>query len=229
MRIAPGASYCAQGHPIALDQMQFAPDAYRGGYGAGAPQPTPYAPQGSPYGAPPVPQGQPFGVPPPAPPAFGAPQPSPTSPPPPYAPGPPGFGVPPNPAFGGPPPAGPFGAAPNVPTDVPARILRGFLVAYAANPAGDFWPLYAGRLVVGRAGSGDGLDVPLADPTISSRHAVLAVDGPTGVITVEDTSSTNGTFVNDEHIGFNGRRDLRDGDRIRFGGLTTTVKVIGRV
>jgi pSer/pThr/pTyr-binding forkhead associated (FHA) protein len=73
------------------------------------------------------------------------------------------------------------------------------------------------------------LDVPLADPTISSRHAVLDVSGSTGTIAVEDTSSTNGTFVNDEHIGFNGRRELRDGDRVRFGGLTAVVKIIGRV
>jgi hypothetical protein len=35
--------------------------------------------------------------------------------------------------------------------------------------------------------------------------------------------------VNDEHIGVNGRRELRDGDRLRFGGFTTTVKIIGRV
>jgi len=50
-----------------------------------------------------------------------------------------------------------------------------------------------------------------------------------GTITMEDTGSTNGTFVNDEHIGFNGRRELRDGDRLRLGGFTTVIKVIGRV
>ena len=57
----------------------------------------------------------------------------------------------------------------------------------------------------------------------------MVVDAASGAIAVEDTGSTNGTFVNDEHIGFNGRRDLRDGDRLRFGGFTTIVKVIGRV
>src|SRR5262245_50772685 len=31
--IAPGASYCPQGHPLALDAMQFASDAYGGGGG----------------------------------------------------------------------------------------------------------------------------------------------------------------------------------------------------
>jgi pSer/pThr/pTyr-binding forkhead associated (FHA) protein len=111
----------------------------------------------------------------------------------------------------------------------PAKVLRGFLVAYGANPTGDFWPLTGGRLVVGRLGAAEGIDISMQDPTISSRHAAMVVDAASGSITVEDTGSTNGTFVNDEHIGFNGRRDLRDGDRLRFGGFTSIVKVIGRV
>jgi pSer/pThr/pTyr-binding forkhead associated (FHA) protein len=103
------------------------------------------------------------------------------------------------------------------------------LVSYQSNTNGDFWPLSGGRMAVGRAGSGENIDVPLADPTISSRHAVIVVDGAAGTIMVEDTGSTNGTFVNEEHLGFNGRRELRDGDKVRFGGFTTIVKVIGRV
>ncbi|HEX4445554.1 MAG TPA: hypothetical protein VH044_02415, partial [Polyangiaceae bacterium] len=61
--IAPGASYCAQGHPIALDQMQFSNDAYGGG--PPAPQPQAYAPpqpqQG--YGVPQRPSPNPYGSP----------------------------------------------------------------------------------------------------------------------------------------------------------------------
>ncbi|MDP9036599.1 MAG: FHA domain-containing protein, partial [Myxococcota bacterium] len=171
------------------------------------------------------------------------------------APPPPAFGIPPghsappqHPPFGAPAPgypqtAGPpaFGASQPPPHNhapsthsprqaevVPPKVLRGFLVAYGTNPSGEFWPLTAGRLLLGRAGAGEGLDIPLQDPTISSRHAALDIDGASGVITVEDTGSTNGTFVNDEHIGFNGRRELRDGDRIRFGGFTAIAKVIGR-
>jgi hypothetical protein len=273
--IAPGGSYCAQGHPIALDQMQFANDPYAGGYGgqpqggyggqpqggyagqpqgggyggqpqggyAAQPQAQDYAPQARPgaFPTPPPPAASPYGTPggggsggsggyaPPAnqaayaaafaPPARGGYAPAPQQPgayapaPPPYAPS----------AAPGPAPAQPaYGEA-------PARVLRGFLVAYGTNANGDFWPLTAGRQTVGRFGSGDGLDIPLQDPTISSRHAVLVVDGPSGSVGIEDTGSTNGTFVNDEHIGYGGRRELRDGDRIRFGGFTTVVKVIGRV
>jgi pSer/pThr/pTyr-binding forkhead associated (FHA) protein len=109
-----------------------------------------------------------------------------------------------------------------------SRVLRGFLVSFQSNPLGDFWPLYAGRNVVGRSNSGESLDVPLGDATISSRHGAFTIDQGSGSLQIEDTGSTNGTFVNDEHLGFNGRRELRDGDRVRFGGYTTIVKVIAR-
>jgi pSer/pThr/pTyr-binding forkhead associated (FHA) protein len=101
-------------------------------------------------------------------------------------------------------------------------------VSFDANPSGDFWPLTGGRHSLGRANSGETVDVSLADATISSRHAVLEVDAVGCKVVVEDTGSTNGTFVNEEHIGFNGRRDLRDGDRLRLGGYTTILKVIAR-
>jgi hypothetical protein len=224
--IAPGASYCAQGHPIALDQMQFNNDQYGGPPGGGFPPPAqpgfgaappPPAPA---YGAPPPAPGfgpppqAPGGFPPPAGGGFGAPPPAPGFGPPPQA---PGFPPPAQPGFGGPPPApaAGFGGAPafggpgpDANSAAPAKIVRGFLVAYGSN---------------------EGIDISLQDPTISSRHAAVVVDGPSGAVAVEDTGSTNGTFVNDEHIGFNGRRELRDGDRLRFGGFTTIVKVIGRV
>jgi hypothetical protein len=267
--IAPGASYCPQGHPIALDAMQFANEPYGGPPAQGAAQGPPfgapqgYAPQGYPdprqgFGAPP-PQGygaQPppgFGGGPPqgAPPQgfAGAPQ---GQPPPGFGAPPQGYGLPapPQQGFGAPqqqaafqpafqPPAAQY-APPPAPTGVPgldpaaqlapgAKLLRGFLVSYQSSASGDFWPLHGGRNTVGRANAGEPPDIPLADATISSRHAVLAVDAASGSIQVEDTNSTNGTYVNEEHIGMNGRRELRDGDRVRFGGFTTIVKVIGRI
>jgi pSer/pThr/pTyr-binding forkhead associated (FHA) protein len=108
-------------------------------------------------------------------------------------------------------------------------VLRGFLVAYGRNPNGDFWPLTGGRHTIGRLGSSDGIEIPIQDPTVSSRHATLNVDAATGSIVVEDAGSTNGTFVNDEPIGRGGWRELRDGDRLRVGGFTTVVKVIGPI
>ncbi len=111
---------------------------------------------------------------------------------------------------------------------LPPTALRGFLITYQTNTKGDYWPLYGGRLTVGRASSGDQVDIPLADATISSRHASIVIDGVAGAVQVEDTGSTNGTYVNDEHLGFNGKRELRDGDRLRLGGFTTIVKVLAK-
>jgi hypothetical protein len=287
--IAPGASYCPHGHPIALDAMPFANDQYGGGYGQQPPpqqgfgQPPPQQGFGQPqYGAPGGPGGG-FGAPPPQPgfgpdlgygqqppppyqdpnaqfgggygqqPGFGQPPQQPGFPGGQYAPPPPpqqGFGAPPpQQGFGAPPPqpgfpppqqgAFPGSAAPPpdaqpapppaVPANLPPNALRGFLVSYQSNTQGDFWALNGGRKTIGRANSGEQVDIPLSDATISSRHAALVVDGVAGTVQIEDTGSTNGTFVNEEHIGFNGKRELRDGDKIRFGGYTTIVKVIGRI
>jgi hypothetical protein len=286
--IAPGASYCPHGHPIALDAMPFANDQYGGGgYGQQPPQQGGFGgqppPQQGGFGAPPQQGG--FGAPPPqqgyggpeAPPAYGQPFPDPNAqyggggygqqppqqggfpgqPPPAFgqppqyggAPPPPpqgSFGAPPpQQGYGGQPPAFPgqplqpeFGAAPAPPPPpaapaapivLPPNALRGFVLSYQSNTQGDFWPLHGGRKTVGRANSGEQVDIPLADATISSRHAALVVDATAGTVQVEDTGSTNGTFVNEEHIGFNGKRDLRDGDKVRFGGFSTLIKIVGRI
>ncbi len=206
--MAPGSSYCPQGHPIALDQLQFTPDPFPSAGSYGAPAQPAYAPPHAAYApaayATPAPPQPGYGMQPASPPAFAA------------GGAQPGFGEPP-PGMG------------DTREAVQPKALRGFLVAFAPNANGDFWPLMGGRLTVGRFGSAERVDIALHDPTISSRHAAIFVDATTGTITVEDTGSTNGTFVNDEHIGFNGRRDLRDGDRVRFGAYTTIAKVIGRV
>ncbi len=190
---------------------------YGGGYGqqpGGFGQPPPQQGYGDPgYGQPG------FGG------QYGAPQ------------GQPGFGQQPQPGFPGPQDFGqqppqqqpPPVQAPAAPVNLPPNALRGFLVSYQSNTAGDFWPLHGGRKTVGRANSGEQVDIPLSDATISSRHAALIVDATAGTVQVEDTGSTNGTFVNEEHIGFNGKRELRDGDKIRFGGFSTVVKVVGRI
>ena len=228
--IPPGANLCMQGHPIALEYMQFAGDAYAS---YAQPPGQAYAPQRGPAG--------PYGTPPPPAPYGGPPQqphPAQFSPPPPPVQYPsafgtggpqPGYAPPQAPPYAPAPPVNPYGFQHEPPREATPKVLRGFLVTYGTNPSGDFWPLIGGRHTIGRFGTGDGLDIALQDPTISSRHAAIVVDGTTGTVGLEDTGSTNGTFVNDEHIGYGGRRELKDGDRVRFGGFTTVVKVIGRV
>jgi hypothetical protein len=203
------------GQPFPDPNAQYGGGGYgqqQGGFGAPPPQPG-FGGQPGYGGAPPPPQQGGFGAPPPQ----------------------PGFGAPPmgqqggQPDFGAPPPPAPAVAPPAAPINLPPTALRGFLVSYQANTQGDFWPLHGGRKTVGRANSGEQVDVPLADATISSRHAAIVVDATAGTVQVEDTGSTNGTFVNEEHIGFNGKRELRDGDKVRFGGFSTILKVVGRI
>lgn len=63
-------------------------------------------------------------------------------------------------------------------------------------------------LSVGR----DNADISLSDDSVSRRHATIAWNGTTHVVT--DLSSTNGTYVNEKRITEHG---LTVGDRIRFG------------
>jgi hypothetical protein len=81
------------------------------------------------------------------------------------------------------------------------RVLKGL-------PAGGLYPL-EGELSVGR---GKGVNVVLADPSVSRRHATIAlVDG---LPVVRDLGSTNGTFVNGERVE---TRKLRAGDVLKVG------------
>jgi pSer/pThr/pTyr-binding forkhead associated (FHA) protein len=130
--------------------------------------------------------------------------------------GPPPFGGPAPGAFG--PPAGP---APGPGGAKQRRPLAGFLVSFQDDPLGKFWPVFQGRNLVGRAETGQEVDVPIGHGTTSTNHATIEADG--GRLTLSDLGSTNGTFHNEEPIGFQGRRELRDGDKIRFGGFSVIV------
>jgi pSer/pThr/pTyr-binding forkhead associated (FHA) protein len=45
-------------------------------------------------------------------------------------------------------------------------------------------------------------------------------------VKIEDSGSTNGTFVNDVRLAAGQRVEIRDGDRIRFGLFSAVVKII---
>jgi hypothetical protein len=113
------------------------------------------------------------------------------------------------------------------PLDGP-RTLVGFLVSYETVEIGQYWPIHQGRNVLGRQGAATGLDVEISHPTTSSLHAVLLATARPGRIVVEDTSSTNGTFVNDNMLAPGQRWELRDGDRVRFGLFDTVIKIVDK-
>ena len=107
------------------------------------------------------------------------------------------------------------------------RALAGFLVSYQDDALGKFWPLWQGKNSVGRADTGQKVDIEIAHGTTSTHHATIECDPQRFVLS--DLGSTNGTFHNEEAIGFQGKRELRDGDKIRFGGYSVmVVNVAGR-
>jgi pSer/pThr/pTyr-binding forkhead associated (FHA) protein len=105
------------------------------------------------------------------------------------------------------------------------RILAGFLISYDVQPLGRAWPIFQGTNRVGRQGAGVSLDVELDHPTASSRHAVILASACPGRMKLEDTGSTNGTMLNGARLARGARHEIKDGDRIRFGLLSTIVKI----
>ena len=82
-------------------------------------------------------------------------------------------------------------------------------------------------IAIGRHPASDFLLDVKKDLDVSRRHGEIRQVG--AGYRLYDKDSTNGTFVNEEHIGFNGKRELRDGDKVRFGGFSTILKVVGRI
>jgi DNA-binding winged helix-turn-helix (wHTH) protein len=77
--------------------------------------------------------------------------------------------------------------------------------------------LHAGENVVGR-GLDDGIEIDA--PTISRRHACVRI---ADTVTIEDLTSKNGTWIDDERV--TTRRTLADGDIVRFGSARFTFRL----
>ena len=87
---------------------------------------------------------------------------------------------------------------------------RGILIVVSGALAGSRIEIGAAPTTIGKGPS----TLQIADdPTVSTRHAELALRG--GVFVVTDLGSTNGTFVNNQRIAQPTR--LSDGDLLRFG------------
>jgi pSer/pThr/pTyr-binding forkhead associated (FHA) protein len=76
----------------------------------------------------------------------------------------------------------------------------------------------SGRISIGRTGSND---LVLNDTSVSKVHAALVVTG-NGQLSLADTGSTNGTFINGERIAYGKATKLVEGDLVRFGTVEVT-------
>ncbi len=81
-----------------------------------------------------------------------------------------------------------------------------------------------GRVSVGRTGE-NGLQIN--DPSLSKIHATLAIT-PDGKLSVADTGSTNGTFINSERIAYGKANLLEKDDVVKFGLVDVTFEHVQR-
>lgn len=79
-------------------------------------------------------------------------------------------------------------------------------------------------LSVGRIGANA---LILDDNSVSKTHAALAVSDD-GSLSVADTGSTNGTFINGERIAYGKAVRLAEGDRVNFGTVEVTFEHVPR-
>ena len=94
---------------------------------------------------------------------------------------------------------------------------RAVLLELEGSQPGALFSIHAPCALIGR---GANADVILDDATISVEHARLTLDGDGAYI--EDLSSRNGTFINNQRV--EQRTRLDDGDYLRLGGGSTVVK-----
>ncbi len=74
------------------------------------------------------------------------------------------------------------------------------------------------RISVGRTSNNE---LVIDEASISKIHASLMADVE-GALSVADTGSTNGTFINDERISYGKASELQDGDKMKFGVVEVT-------
>lgn len=102
-------------------------------------------------------------------------------------------------------------------SQAPQKPIVGFLYSISKTNAGEFWPLHIGSNTIGRSPK---CDVCLLEGTVSENHATLVVrvmKNPEKVIaSVCDSSSTIGTMINGESLGFD-QRECFNGDIITIG------------
>lgn len=93
----------------------------------------------------------------------------------------------------------------------------GFLYSISRSGGGEYWPVYIGPNTIGRSSD---CDICLPEGTVSDKHATLVVRlmrNPEKVIaSICDSSSTIGTMINGESLGFE-QKECFNGDIFTIG------------
>jgi pSer/pThr/pTyr-binding forkhead associated (FHA) protein len=94
--------------------------------------------------------------------------------------------------------------------------MKWALMVDRGKQKGTIIPIRKSPFVMGRD---DDCHLRTADSYVSHRHCELQTDGEK--ITIRDSNSTNGTFINSEKI--SSEVELHEGDRVKIGSLTFVV------
>lgn len=94
-------------------------------------------------------------------------------------------------------------------TRMEPAVANASLKGTGGKMAGKTFFLSSRRMTIGRT---DDNDIVIDDDTVSSNHAAIFYGE--GAWALEDTGSSNGTFVNNKKIS---RQEIKNGDRVRFG------------
>lgn len=102
-------------------------------------------------------------------------------------------------------------------TQATQKPVVGFLYSISRTGGGEYWPIHIGSNSIGRSRDND---VCLQEGTVSDKHATLVVrvmKNPEKVIaSICDSSSTIGTMINGESLGFS-QRECFNGDVLTIG------------
>jgi hypothetical protein len=138
-----------------------------------------------------------------------------------------------------PPPPPPAPAAPTAPAASagPAPAPSPWLLVLTIDPSLDtepdpaapppaeperVFPVEQAEMLVGRRDDRQNIRpaVPLHDPGASRRHAKFLFDAQSGVVSLHDLASTNGTQLNGQDVVSGSIRPLKDGDEVTLGRWT---------
>lgn len=78
------------------------------------------------------------------------------------------------------------------------------------------------RLAIGRTKEND---VSIDDVSVSKYHASIMINA-SGSLSVADTGSTNGTFVNGQRISYGKATEIADGDAIKLGTVDVAIELL---
>ena len=92
---------------------------------------------------------------------------------------------------------------------------QAFLWVRGGPEHGNTIGLSQGVTMIGRAPNND---IVIDEPGVSRQHT--RIGGDRSGYWIQDLSSQNGTFVNEEQVAADGRK-LNDGDRVELGGAST--------